>query len=65
MEGHKGEKNWDNCNSIINKTYLKTKIKNFQDIGETRITFDFNKSVKIIKRTFLSRPEKLCQDKVS
>ena len=22
-EGGKGEKNWDNCNSIINKIYLK------------------------------------------
>ena len=22
-EGHKGEKKWDNCNSIINKIYFK------------------------------------------
>ena len=22
-EGHKGEKKWDNCNSIINKIYLE------------------------------------------
>ena len=41
MEAQKGEKKWD-YNSIINKTYLKTKIKKFQDIGETRVTFDFN-----------------------
>ena len=25
-EGDKGEKKWDNCNSIINKIYLKRKI---------------------------------------
>ena len=24
--GDKGEKKWDNCNSIINKIYLKNKI---------------------------------------
>ena len=24
-EGNKGEKKWDNCNSIINKIYLKRK----------------------------------------
>ena len=23
VEGHKGEKKWDNCNSIINKIYFK------------------------------------------
>ena len=23
MEGNKGEKKWDNCNSVINKIYLK------------------------------------------
>ena len=26
-EGDKGEKKWDNCNSIINKIYLKTLYK--------------------------------------
>ena len=25
-EGNKGEKKWDNCNSIINKIYLKNNI---------------------------------------
>ena len=28
VEGNKGEKKWDNCNSIINKIYLK---KNYQE----------------------------------
>ena len=26
VEGNKGEKKWDNCNSIINKIYLKNNI---------------------------------------
>ena len=25
MDGNKGKKKWDNCNSIINKIYLKKK----------------------------------------
>ena len=35
--GYKGEKKWDNCNSIINKIYLKIKnlkIKKLFKIGE-------------------------------
>ena len=28
VEGEKGEKKWDNCNSIINKIYLKMENKN-------------------------------------
>ena len=27
VEGNKGEKKWDNCNSIINKMYLKKFLK--------------------------------------
>ena len=27
LEGNKGERKWDNCNNIINKIYLKNKIK--------------------------------------
>ena len=32
-EGNKGEKKWDNCNSIINKIYLK----NIKSISSNKI----------------------------
>ena len=30
-ERNKGEKKWDNCNSIINKLYLKIELGDFLD----------------------------------
>ena len=35
-EGNKGEKKWDNCNSIINKIYLKKKKKSKRAKKEER-----------------------------
>ena len=34
-EGHKGEKKWDNCNSIINKIYFKKDITAYTHTGKT------------------------------
>ena len=44
MEGEKGEKKWDNCNSIINKVYFKK-----QSIGKNINKISPRKKRKIFK----------------
>ena len=46
--GERGEKNWDNCNRIINKIYFKKNGKAKEKISETKNYF-FEKINEICK----------------
>ena len=46
MEGNKGEKKWDNSNSIINKIFFKKIFKNF--CKPHRFTLPLNNSSSLI-----------------
>ena len=53
-EGDKGEKKWDNCNSIINKIYVKNKnksIKSFFNVRKLQIKEKLPNLVKKIIKT--------------